>query len=90
MQGPAWKGERVAAKPLVLGVPSPSVSLGFPALAVTPLTCCILFIQWTCIQHFLATDTREAKERHTVTAHPAQDLSNMVRDCRWLPPTLSG
>lgn len=44
MQWPAWKGEGGTAKPLVLGVPSPQVLSGLPALAATPLTFDLLYI----------------------------------------------
>lgn len=42
MQGPTRKGEGGRAKPLIMGVPSPPVWFGFPAVAVSLLTCCII------------------------------------------------
>lgn len=42
MQGLTWKGEGGRAKPLIMGVPSPPVWFGFPAVVVSLLTCCVI------------------------------------------------
>lgn len=61
MQGLTWKGEGGRAKPLIMGEPSPPIWFGFPAVAVSPLTCCIIHSKDR-LSSFDTTDTRKSKK----------------------------
>lgn len=87
MQQPTWKGEKDISLDMV--VPSCPAWFGFPAVAISPLTCHIIhsldLYGAFSIQQIPAVPKKDTQ----LLPCAVRDLSNMIRHYHLLPPMLS-